>query len=209
MAEDSDEQTVGVPRVDDDLRDLLAVSQAQVGPGLPGVGGLVDAVARGQIRPLQSLAAPDVDDVRVRRREGDGADRPARLVVEDREPGAPVVGRLPDAAVDDADVEDVGLARDAGGGFGAAPAKGPDVAPVHLVEKLRRETLRERPAEVARERDEAGRGHDRGQEAAERCHRSPPKVGEARGTRAECTGTVRSSQSPAVDGVDGVDGPEA
>ena len=45
MAEHGDEQPVGVPRVDHDLRDLLAVAQAEMRPGLAGVGRLVDAVA--------------------------------------------------------------------------------------------------------------------------------------------------------------------
>jgi hypothetical protein len=37
MTEDGDEQALGIARVNDDLRDLLAVAQAEVGPGLSGV----------------------------------------------------------------------------------------------------------------------------------------------------------------------------
>ena len=99
----------GIARVDDDLRDLLAVAQAEVRPRLAGVGGLVDAVAGREVGALQPFAAADVDDVRVRRRDRDRADRAGRLVVEDRRPGAAVVGRLPHAAVDGADVEHVRL----------------------------------------------------------------------------------------------------
>ena len=64
MAQHRDEQAVRVARIDDDLRNLLAVAQAQVRPGLAGVGGLVDAVAGGEVGALQPLAAADVDDVR-------------------------------------------------------------------------------------------------------------------------------------------------
>ena len=82
----------------------------------------------------------DVDDVRIRRRDGDGADRAGRLVVEERHPVGAVVGRAPDAAVVEADVEDVRLARHAGQRAGAAGARRADVAPVHLLE---REVLRD------------------------------------------------------------------
>ena len=84
----------GIARVDGDLRDLLAVAQAEMRPGLAGVGGFVDAVADREIGTLQSLAAADVDDVRIGRRDGDRADGSGRLIVEDRIPGAAVVGRF-------------------------------------------------------------------------------------------------------------------
>ncbi len=71
------------------------------------------------------------------RRDRDGADRAGRLVVEDRRPGPAVVGRLPDAAVHRADVEDVRLRRDAGRGLGPSAAERADVAPVQLGEQCR------------------------------------------------------------------------
>ena len=63
----------------------------------------------------------------------DGADRLRRLVVEDRIPGAAVVVRLPDAAVDLPHVEDIGLAGHAGGGARPAAAERADHAPAHLL----------------------------------------------------------------------------
>ena len=123
---------------------------------LPRVGGLVDAVAVGEIGPLQALAAADVDDVRVGRRDGEGADGAGRLVVEDRLPGAAVVGGLPDAAVVDADVEDVGLAGHAGGADGAAAAERADHAPAQAGVERRGEGLR------------GGAGHEAAQEATTR-----------------------------------------
>jgi hypothetical protein len=83
MPHDRDEQAVRVARIDDDLRDLLPVTQAEVRPGLSRVGRLVDAVTRREIGTLEPFTASDVNDVRIRWREGDRSDRSRRLVVED------------------------------------------------------------------------------------------------------------------------------
>ena len=134
VAEDRGEDATGVPRVDDDLRDLLAVAQAEMGPGAAGVGRLVDAIADGEVGPLQALARSDIDDVGIRRRDGDRPDGAGRLVVKDGAPDPAVVGRLPHAAVADADVEDVGLRRNARDGPGAAGPVGADRPPAHFAE---------------------------------------------------------------------------
>ncbi len=63
MAEDGGEDAVGIARIDDDLRDLLAVAKAEVDPGAAGVGRFVDAVADGEVGPLEAFARSDVDDV--------------------------------------------------------------------------------------------------------------------------------------------------
>src|SRR5262249_59003433 len=105
MPEHRDEEPRRVARIDRDLGDLLPLAQAEVAPGSSRVGGLVDAVADGEIGPLQALAAADVDQVGVRRRYGDRADRGGGLVVEDRRPRPAVVVAAEDAAVDRADVE--------------------------------------------------------------------------------------------------------
>ncbi len=169
MAEDGGEEAVGAARIDDDLRDLLAVPEAEVGPGPAGVGRFVDAVADREVGPLEALTARDVDDVRVRGRDGDGPDRARRLVVEDGAPGAAVVGRLPDAAVANAHVEDVGLRWDAGYGPGAPGAVGPDRAPAHLGEELL----------VKRLGGERGRSEDGGREQEEgrRCQETDDETG--------------------------------
>ena len=132
MAEDGDEELVGVARIDGDLRDLLAVAQAEVGPGFAGVGGFVEAIAGGEIGALEAFAAAGVDDVGIGGGDGERADGSGGLVVEDGVPGTAVVGGLPDAAIADADVEDVGLGGDALGGFGASGAQGSDGAPAHF-----------------------------------------------------------------------------
>ena len=116
---------IGIVRVDDDLRDLLAIAQSEVPPGLAGVGGFVDAVAHGEIGALKAFAAADVDDVRIGRGDGDGADGAGGLAVEDGMPGAAEIVGLPDAAVVDADVEDIRLTGDTGAPTVRPPRKGP------------------------------------------------------------------------------------
>ena len=77
--------------------------------------------------------------LRVGRRDGERADGAGRLVVEDRLPGAAGIGGLPDAAVVDADVEDVRLAGDAGGADRPAAAERADHAPLQAGVKIGRD----------------------------------------------------------------------
>ena len=49
------EQMIGIARIDRDLRDLLAVAQAEMRPGLARIGRFVDAVADRKIGPMQVL----------------------------------------------------------------------------------------------------------------------------------------------------------
>ena len=125
-----DEYAIGIQRIDQDRADLPRVAETEVLPGAAGVDRFVDPVADRQVGTLQPLAAADVEDVRVRRRHGNPADRLRRLFVEDRRPRLPVIGGLPDAAIVDADIEDVRLLNDAGGADCAAAAEGPDRPPL-------------------------------------------------------------------------------
>ena len=84
VAKRRDEQPVRVPRVDRQLGNLLRIAQAEMRPCLAGIGGPVDAVADGEVRARQALAAPDIQDVRIGGRDGNPPDRSGRLVVEDR-----------------------------------------------------------------------------------------------------------------------------
>ncbi len=97
VAKDRGISNVGIRRMHDhgaDLPDLLP----DVLPRFAGVGRFVDAVARLDVAANVRLAGADVDHVRVRRRDGEGADGRDRLVVEDRLPVDAAVGRFPDAA---------------------------------------------------------------------------------------------------------------
>ena len=138
MALGGDENTVGIFGIDEDRGDLLGVAEIfEMRPRFSGVGGFVDAVARGKIGALQSFAAADVNDVGVGRRNGESTDGAGGLIVEDGIPGVAEVGGLPDAAVDGRHVENVGLVRNAADGDGAASTEGADAAPAHFGEELR------------------------------------------------------------------------
>ena len=147
MARDGHQNLVGIPRIDGDLRYLLAIAQAKMGPGLAGVGRFVNAVSHGKIRTVQPFPATDINHVRIRNGDGNCADGASRLVVEDRVPGAPVVSALPDPAIAHADVEDVGLAGHAGGSLGTSAPKRPNRPPVECLGEIRDGLLGQRPGD--------------------------------------------------------------
>ena len=66
---------VRIGRVDHDATDLTGLGKADVTPGVAGVGGLVDAVARGYVSARACGAGAHVNHIGVRRRHCDGADR--------------------------------------------------------------------------------------------------------------------------------------
>src|SRR5205085_11436663 len=172
MAEHGDEQTIGILRVNDDRADLLAVAQAEMLPRPARVGRFVNPITDRKVGALQAFAAADVDDFRVRWRDGNRPDRAGRLIVEDRLPGAPIVVRAPDAAVVDADIKDVRLARHADRADRAPAAMWADAAPLHALIKLLIERLREdRGRNTADEETTNGK-----QTPAHSVHASPPGV---------------------------------
>src|SRR5205823_2900872 len=61
VPEDGDENAIGIARVNGDGTDLLAVAQAEMLPGLAGVGGFVDAIAGREVGAAQSFAAADIN----------------------------------------------------------------------------------------------------------------------------------------------------
>ena len=143
MPEHGHEDAVGVAGIDCDGCDLAAVFKlgagtgrfqilAQMLPGLAGVSGFVHAIAHGQVRALQALAAAGIDHVGIGGRDRQRADGAGGLPVEDRQPHVAGVGRLPNAAVDRGHVKDVGHVPHAGDGDGASAAKGADHPPLHL-----------------------------------------------------------------------------
>src|SRR5438270_11706516 len=118
MASHRGKNLVGISGIDGELRNLLAVAEAKVRPGLARVGRFVNAVADRQVRPMQPLTAADIDHVRVRRRYSNRADGASRLVVKNRLPCASVVIGLPHPAIAHANVKDIRLAGYASNGAG-------------------------------------------------------------------------------------------
>src|ERR1700721_3716532 len=101
-------------------------------PGFPCIGGFVDAVADRKVGAGEAFAACNINDVRVRRSDGDGADRLRRLRIEDRRPGATVVIGFPYATVDSANVKDSRLTCDASECASAATSERADHTPAHF-----------------------------------------------------------------------------
>ena len=141
MAEHGGEDSIGIARIDGERGNLQAIAQAEMSPGFSGVSRFVDSVADREIGAMQAFAAGDINNVGIRRRYCDGADRLRGLVVEDGCPGAAVVVRLPNSAVDLAHVENIRLAGNASGGAGAASAKRADHAPMQILISILRNLL--------------------------------------------------------------------
>ena len=128
---------VRVRRMDGDPADPRGRVEAHVFPGLPGVGGLEDPDADGDVRPDEGLAGARPDDVRVGLRDRERPDGVDVLVVEHRAPlDAPVLG-LPDPPGGGPGVVDVRVARDAGDRERAVPdgADMPEPEPAELVRR--------------------------------------------------------------------------
>ncbi len=132
-----DDQPFRVARVDEDLRDVLGRLEPAPLPALSSVATAVDPVAVADVSAADVLPGPDPDRLRVPRVDGDTADRVRALIVEDRCPGGPCVGRLPDVAA--AHGDDPGaLVLRGDGDVGDAPRhqRGPDAAQLEPFEGL-------------------------------------------------------------------------
>ena len=134
MSQSSDENDVWVRGMDDDAADLEGIVQAGVFPMCTAVDGLINAIARRQIRADVGFSGTGVEYVRVRRRHFQGPDRRNVLTVKDRLPDDSGVGRFPDAAAHRAKVKRAGIPGDSCGGHRPATAKWSDHAPFHTLE---------------------------------------------------------------------------
>src|SRR6266849_6541619 len=142
MALHGNEDTVRIPGIDDNCRDLLGVAEAKMRPRFSSVNGLIKTIADRKVRPLQAFAASDIKNVWIGRSDGQRADGTGGLLIENREPRIAKVGSLPHAAVHRGHVKDIGLLRNAADGHGASAAKRPDTAPAHFGIKFRIVLLR-------------------------------------------------------------------
>ena len=119
---------LGSAGIDKDVGDLHRVFEADVLPGLAGIGGLPHAVAKAA---ADGVAGAGIHDVGIGWSDLDGADAiDARLLIEDGKPGHAGAGGLPDAALGRAHIEHAGLADDAGDRGDASAMEGPDVTPL-------------------------------------------------------------------------------
>src|SRR5690606_14656445 len=138
VAERRDVDDVRVRGVDRDLADVAGRLQAHVLPALSGIGGLVDAVAARDVAADRRLAHPDIDHVRVRRRDLQRADRGVlEVAVGDVVPARAGVVRFPDAAAGRAEVVDIPILSHPTHGDHAAASMRADQPVLHRLELLR------------------------------------------------------------------------
>src|SRR5260370_35942839 len=130
-AEVGDEHDVGIRGMNADFRDRIRVGKADMRPRLARVARFVDAVPGHDVAAYARLAHADEHDVRIRLRNGDGADRRALdLTVGHRRPCAGAVDRFPEPAADRAEIRLLRTSLDARHRNRSAAAPGSDAAPV-------------------------------------------------------------------------------
>src|SRR5580698_5690289 len=105
MTERADVHDVGIMRINDNAADLARVLQSDVCPGFAGVGRFVDAVAGAESGANVRLTGANVENVGIGWRDFDGANRRDGLAIENRSPSDAGIDRLPDSAIDSAEVE--------------------------------------------------------------------------------------------------------
>ena len=99
-----DKDDIVVARVDDDAVDEPGVAEAEVGEGLAAVSRLVDAVAPRHALTIARFAGADPDEIRVRLRDRDVANRERALILHQGFERGAVVDGFPQAAVRRPDV---------------------------------------------------------------------------------------------------------
>ena len=107
MAKHGDVDDVRIFRIDHDAGDALRILETHPGEGLAGVRRFIDAVTEARALAIVRFAGADPENVRIRRGDGDVADRCSRVGVKDRSEGCAVIGGLPDAAGRRADIANV------------------------------------------------------------------------------------------------------
>ena len=98
MSGGAGQHVVAVAGIHQDLGDVLAVLQADVGPVLAAIGRLEHAVADRHAVASPGFARADPHDLRIRRIDRDSANRLHVFAVEDRLVGRAAVHRLPYSA---------------------------------------------------------------------------------------------------------------
>ena len=159
-------------------------------PRVPRVCGFVDAVSVAHRIAQRRLARAGVDQIGVRRRDGDRADRGDRLRVEHRRPRAARVGRFPHAAVHRAEIELVRPARHAADRVDASAAEWPERPPSQagVERRVDRLLLRRRRSPESRKRER--QKPERGQRSTHEC-----SVFHHSGTAYQLRGYLSSAES--------------
>src|SRR5580704_15317552 len=135
MSKGSNQDDVGIARVDDDRAYVTRVLQADVGPGASGVGGLVHSVAVRNVAAEAGFAAAGVKNIGIRIRHCNRANGRNALMIEHRRPCHTAVGALEDTSGNRAEIVGIGIARDASNREYSATAERPNLPPFHAANK--------------------------------------------------------------------------
>ena len=167
MAQHRRVQPVWISWVHGEIGNLLRVIERQVRPGDAAVRRTINAVADRQIRPMQAFAACHVDGSGIGRSNRDRANGLSGCRVEQGIPGPAVISGFPYAAIDRADQEGVGLARNAGHRSRAPAAERSNHPPMQRLRGVDRcffgnGHLAQQPAAQARQQPPVGSLHGRG-----------------------------------------------
>ena len=82
--------------MNDDLGEMLALWQTNILKALASVGALVNAITETYMAAPDILSGADPNRIGVRRIHGEAPDRVGAIVLKDRLPRCPGIGRLPD-----------------------------------------------------------------------------------------------------------------
>src|SRR5262249_27202027 len=118
-----------------------------------------DSVADGEIGTMKTLAAADIQNVRIGRSDGDRSDGLRGLAVEDRIPGSAGIVAAPQAAVDLGDVQDHRRSGDARHRPGAAAPERADHPPAQILKRRWSNLLGERAGSHQRDEDRKTKSH--------------------------------------------------
>ena len=150
---------VWISRVHRNSRHLLTILQPLVAPSFAAIGGLVDTISNAQVGSVQSLAATNINRIRVRLCNSQATNRARRLIVKNRIPRMAVVGRLPHAAIVHADVPNVGLADHTVNPNCSPSAKRTNVPPLQAVIAVRFDLLAKCKDGSEKQDDDRGKPH--------------------------------------------------
>ena len=114
---------------------MLGFGEAHVLPGAPGIGGFVDAVAVGDVKPDGGFAHPGIDHIGVGAGDRDGADGGGfEEAIRDVAPIDAAILGLPDAACAGAEIERRGIDGITGDSDDTPAAGRADAPPMQGVE---------------------------------------------------------------------------
>src|ERR1700690_3255687 len=141
MPESAHIHDVRILLIDGNPADVARVLESDVMPGRAAVRRFINAVAEREAGTNVALAGSRINRLRIGGSHGERADGSHRLAIENRRPHRSRIGRLPDSAIDRAEVKGGRIARHARDSHRASTAEGANQAPFEPVHQLRWNTL--------------------------------------------------------------------